>query len=311
MKRGRADSSLVPVPALLTRDAELRTGGTATGADRIRRFALVFSLALALTVAGRARAQVDPWEFEVYPSATEGRGTLELETDDAVITRGHSLGGEGTAQGTFPSQGMWFNQYEATYGLTDRIEMAAYLMMGAPRDHGYQYAGSAFRLRGRLFDPGVLPVDLGWYTELEFHKTPQFDDARAELELRPIIEKDLGSFSLVANPIFEKVLQGAGEHAGFEFGYAAGAYYRWTRRLSPGVELYGGSGLIDSPDPIPEQQHYLIPVIWGQLPFGIEYNFGAGFGLTRGSDRMLIKLNFELERFVGALFGPSASGWFF
>lgn len=281
-------------------------------AKRLRRFAWGLSLAIGLTVASRARAQVNPWEFEVYPYATEGRGTLELETDDAVITDGHSLGGEGTAKGTFPSQGMWYNQYEATYGLTDRIEAAAYLMMAAPRDHGYQYAGSAFRLRGRLFDPGVLPVDLGWYTELEFHKTPQFDDARTEFELRPIIEKDLGSFSLVADPIFEKVLQGAGQHAGFEFGYAAGAYYRATRRLSPGVELYGGVGLIDSPAPIREQQHYIVPVIWGELPFGIEYSFGAGFGLTHGSDRTLIKFNISFERFVGALFGPSSpSGRFF
>lgn len=277
---------------------------------RTRRLAWALSIVMGLSVASRARAQVDPWEFATYPYATEGRGTLELETDNAVITDGHPVGGEGTAAGVFPSQSMWYNQYEATYGLTDRIEAAAYLMMAAPRDEGYQYAGSAFRLRGRLFDAGVLPVDLGWYAELEFHRTPGFDDARTELELRPIIEKDLGSLSFVADPIFEKVLRGAGQHAGFEFGYVAAAYYRRTRSLSPGLELYGGTGLIDSPDPIREQQHYIVPVIWGELPFGIEYSFGPGFGLTRGSDRVLIKLNVSLERFVGDLFGPSSSsGW--
>ena len=53
----------------------------------------------------------------------------ELETDNAVIANGHSAGGEGTAAGTFRSQGMWYNQYELTYGLTDRIEAAAYLNM--------------------------------------------------------------------------------------------------------------------------------------------------------------------------------------
>lgn len=273
---------------------------------RQRRITWALSFVVGLTVAAHAWAQVDPWEFEVYPYATEGRGTLEVETDNAVVTEGHSFGGEGTAAGTFPSQGMWYNQYEATYGLTDRIEAAAYLMMAVPQDHAYQYAGSAFRLRGRLFDPGVLPVDLGWYAEVEFHKAPQFDDARTEFELRPIIEKDLGSFSFVADPIFEKVLHGAGEHAGFEFGYAAAAYYRATRRWSPGIELYGGAGLIASPDPIAEQQHYIVPVIWGELPYGIEYSFGAGFGLTHGSDPVLIKLNISFERFVGALFGPSS-----
>ena len=45
---------------------------------------------------------------------------------------------------------------------------------------------------------------------------------------------------------------------------------------------------------------------------GIEYNVGSGFGLTRGSDHGIMKFNIELERFVGAIFGPSSdSGWFF
>ena len=96
----------------------------------------------------------------------------------------------------FASQGMWYNQYELTYGLTDRIEAAAYLNMAQPSGHGYWYAGSKYRLRGHLFDEETLPVNLGWYVELEWHKTPQFDDDELELELRPIIEKDIGRFSL-------------------------------------------------------------------------------------------------------------------
>jgi hypothetical protein len=265
-----------------------------------------------LLCASPVRAQVDPWEFEVYPYASEPRGMMELETDNAFIVHGHREAGGGTSAGTFASEHMWYNQYELTYGLTDRIEAAAYLMMARPAGSGYGYAGSKLRLRGRLFDPGVLPVDLGWYAELEWHKTPQFDDAQVELELRPILEKDFGRFSLVAEPKFEKVLEGEGSHEGFEFGYVAGASYRWTRRLSPGLEFYGGIGLITHADPLTEQQHYIVPVLWGELPHGIEYSLGPGFGLTRGSDRVFIKLNVELERFIGAVFGPSpASGWLF
>jgi hypothetical protein len=277
------------------------------------RVVLIAALMLIpLLCVRRASAQVDPWEFEVYPYLTESRGTVELETDNAVIANGHSQGGEGTAAGNFRSQGMWYNQYELTYGFTDRIEAALYLLMASPSGHGYWYAGSEYRLRGRLFDSSVLPVDLGWYAELEWHKTPQFDNADIELELRPIVEKDLGRFSLIANPIFEKVLKGVGIHEGFEFGYSTAVYYRWTRYLSPGLEFYGGVGLIDDTDPLSEQQHYIFPVAWGELPHGIEYNLGPGFGLTRGSDRVFVKFNLELERFVGAIFGPSSeNGWFF
>jgi len=257
-------------------------------------------------------AQVDPWEFEVYPYATTPRGMGELETTNAVVAKGHDEGGEGTAKGTFPSQGIWYNAYEFTYGFTDRIEAAAYLTMARPSGHAFERAGEKFRLRGRLFDQDVLPVNLGWYAELECHRTPQFDDASRELELRTIIEKDLGAVTIRANPKFEKVLGGAGKNQGFEFGYAAGVYYRWTRHFSPGLEFYGGMGLIDAPDPVAEQQHYVCPVVWGELPHGIEYNFGIGYGLTRGSDRLFLKFNLELERFVGAIFqGSSARGWFF
>jgi hypothetical protein len=269
-------------------------------------------LSLPLLCSSRAAAQIDPWEFEVYPYATESRGVAELETDNAVVANGHSQGGNGTAAGTFRSQGMWYSGNELTYGLTDRIETAAYLSFAQPSGHGFWWAGDKLRLRGRLFDEDVLPVNLGWYVELEWHKTPQFDDADLELELKPIIEKDFGRVSLILNPVFEKPLYGRGHDQGFEFGYRNGAYYRLTRYFSPGVEFYGGVGLIDDNDPLSEQQHYIFPVVWGELPHGIEYNVGPGFGLTGGSDRVIVKFNFEVERFIGSLFGPSSEkSWFF
>jgi hypothetical protein len=268
---------------------------------------------IAIFAPRHAAAQVDPWEFEVYPYATEGRGVAEIESDNAVIANGHSQAGNGTSVGEFASHAMWYNQCELTYGLTDRIEAAAYLDLARPNGHGFQYAGSKYRLRGRFFDQDTLPVDLGWYIELEWHRTPEFDDSALELELRPIIEKDLGRFSLVLNPKFEKaVFVGPNRNKGFEFGYAAGIYYRWMRYLSPAVEFYGALGNIDDSDPLYAQQHYIFPAIWGELPHGIEYSVGPGFGLTRGSDRVVVKFNLELERFVGALFGASSdTGWFF
>ena len=270
-------------------------------------------LTLPLVWVTRAAAQLDPYEFEVYPYATEGRGMIEIESDNAVVANGHSQPGVGTASAaTYRSQGMWYSGEELTYGLTDRIEAAAYVTFAQPNGHGFWWAGNKLRLRGRLFDENVLPVNLGWYAELEWHKTPQFDDADLELELKPIIEKDFGRLSLILNPVFEKPLYGRGHDQGFEFGYRNGAYYRWLRYLSPGVEFYGGIGLIDDSDPLTDQQHYIFPVLWGELPHGIEYNVGPGFGLTSGSDHVIMKFNIELERFVGAIFGPtSETGWFF
>jgi hypothetical protein len=279
---------------------------------RISLVLIGFLLSLSSPYALRAAAQVDPWEFEVYPYATAPRGMIELETDNAVIANGHRQGPNGTAKGIFPSQGTWFNGNELTYGLTDRIEAAAYLNFAEPSGHGLWWTGDKLRLRGRLFDEETLPVNLGWYIELEWHKTPQFDDADLELELKPIIEKDFGRLSVILNPIFEKPLYGRGHHQGFEFGYRNGVYYRGRRGLSPGIEFFGGIGLIDDTHPLAGQQHYIFQVICGELRNGIEYNLGPGFGLTRGSDHVIVKFNLELEEFLGALLGPSSdSSWFF
>jgi hypothetical protein len=269
-------------------------------------------LAFSLMPSQVSLAQIDPWEFEVYPYSTTSRGTLEIETNNAVIANGHSTGQDGTAAGTFKSQAMWYNQYEFTYGFTDRLEAAVYLELAHPSASQFWYAGSKYRVRGRLLDESELPVDLGWYAELEWHKTPQFDESDLELELRPIAEKDIGRWSIIVNPIFEKSLLGAGHNQGFEFGYRAALDYAWMPYLSPGLEFYGGIGLIDDSDPLERQQHYIFPVMWGHLPYGTEYNLGPGFGLTRGSDHVLVKFNFELERFVGALLGPSPdNAWFY
>ena len=263
---------------------------------------IVFAAAL-LAIAVNASAQVDPFEFEVYPYQTVGKGVVELESLNSFVPSGHNHGGNGTSAGDFASQAMYRTALEITYGLSDHVEAAAYLNLAHPNGESFQYAGSKFRLRGSLFEQGEMPVDLGWYLELEWHRTPQFDDNQVELELKPIIEKDFRRFELDLNPIFEKaVFVGPNKNKGFEFGYAAGIYYNFLREISPGLEFYGGIGLIDDNDPLHAQQHYIFPVLKGALPGGIEYSVGPGIGLTRGSDRVITKVNIEFEHFVGSLF---------
>jgi hypothetical protein len=264
--------------------------------------ALLCCAAGILIAASAARAQVDPFEFEVYPYQTEGRGMVELESLNSFVPKGHSTGEDGTSSGNFASNDMYRTSFELTYGLTDKVEAAAYLSLAHPNGASLQYAGSKFRLRGSLFEQDELPLNLGWYAELEWHRVQQFETNQLELELRPIIEKDWGRFDFDVDPVFERsIFVGPDKNKGFEFGYAAGVYYRALRELSPGLEFYGALGLIDDNDPLDRQQHYIFPVLWGELPGGFEYNFGAGFGLTRGSDQVITKLNIECERFLGVL----------
>jgi hypothetical protein len=251
---------------------------------------------------GAARAQVDAFEFEAYSAKTIGAGTVELEWLNNFVPKGHSRGGVGTARGDYASNLMYRTALELTYGLTDKLEAAAYVDLARPNGASFQYAGSKYRLRGSLFDRDELPVNLGWQVELEWHRIRQFDGNQLELEFKPIIDKEFGPVEIDLNPLFEKaIFIGQDKNRGFEFGYSAGLYYNWIPDFSFGLELYGGIGLIDDNDPLHEQQHYVFPVIRGEV-MGVEFNLGPGIGLTRGSDQVITKVNLEFDHFVGALF---------
>jgi hypothetical protein len=184
--------------------------------------------------------------------------------------------------------------------------------MAQPSGHGYWYAGSKYSLRGRLFD-GTLPVNLGWYVELEWRKTPQFDQNELQLNTRPIVGKEVGRWSMVLNPRFDKaILTGARQEQGFRV---------WIRcrhiLLLVRVSLARGGILrrhrIDRrSEPLHTQQHYVFLLLRSELPSRVEYNIGPGFGMARGSNHLIMKFNFGVERFLGAVFGPSANGisWF-
>src|ERR1700723_1543555 len=99
--------------------------------------AIVLATALLL-IAANASAQVDPFEFEVYPYQTVGHGMVELESLNSFVPSGHNHGGDGTSAGDFASQAMYRTAFELTYGLTDHVEAAAYLNLARPNAESFQ-----------------------------------------------------------------------------------------------------------------------------------------------------------------------------
>jgi hypothetical protein len=113
---------------------------------------------------------------------------MELESLNSIVANGHSEGDSGTSSGNFPSEHMYRTAFELTYGFTDKFEAAAYLNLAKPNGHDLQYAGSKYRIRGSLF----VRESSRWTsatTSSSNGTRRQFDDS--ELELKPIIEKDL------------------------------------------------------------------------------------------------------------------------
>jgi hypothetical protein len=251
----------------------------------IMRIVFVVTVVAGLLRATPASA-VNFFELEVYPATTEGKGLHEVESLTTFVANGRA-----EEEGEAPRHRLLRTSLEYNYGLTDRIDIAAYLDLQRPNGKEVEYAGSRLRGRGALWDKGRFPVDLGWYLEAE---VPHDTESDLELEFRPILSRDLGRFSFDLNPIFELPTVSE-ERRTLEFNYGARLYYRLSRDFVPGVEFFGGIGQIRAIDASRAQEHYVFPVLYGRLARGLKFVIGPGFGLTRGSDPVILKLGAEYE----------------
>ena len=250
----------------------------------------LFALTVVTLLTSPAAA-LNFFELEVYPATTEGKGLHEVESHVNYVPVGRTPSEEEVSGEEFRRQGLFRQSIEYNYGLTDKIDAAAYLDLAWPNGEAPQYAGNRFRLRGALFDQGRFPVDLGWYFEAE---VPQNDAAKLELEFRPIVSYDIGRLSLDLNPSFEIPVV-ANETRTFEFNYGARLRYRASLRFQPAIEFFGGIGQIRHVDPSQEQEHYVSPMLYARIAAGLYASAGMMFGLTRASDPVVLRFAVEYE----------------
>ena len=255
------------------------------------RTAVPLFVGAALVLAARPASALNFFELEVYPATTEGRGVHEIESLDTFVANGRVASDE-EREGEEPRRHRLLRtSLEYNYGLTDKIDLAAYLDLTRPNGKDVEYAGSRFRVRGGLWEKGRYWLDLGWYFEAE---VPHDAESDLELEFRPIVSRDFGRFSVDLDPSFELPTVSE-ERRTLEFNYAARLYYRLSRLLQPGVEFFGGIGQIRDVDPSREQEHYVFPMVYGRLFRRLRFGVGPGFGLTRASDPVILKLHVEYE----------------
>ena len=232
----------------------------------------------------RAGAQ-DLFEIQVYPYATVAPRHTMFEFHLNTFP----VGTKDAEGGAYPNHRQSHFTLEVTHGLAQYWEVGAYLVTAYVPDVGYRFAGTRLRPRFRLPEGWGIPFRLGLSTEFGFNKH-QFEPNTVTLELRPIIEKEVGKLYFSANPTFSKALRGPDSRRGFEFEPAVKVSWHLTKLLEPGLEYYAGTGSLTSSDPLPLQRHMIVPTLDLNVSDDWEFNFGIGRGLTGVSQHWVVKM---------------------
>jgi hypothetical protein len=250
-----------------------------------RPLAALCLLTVSGAVAARPAAAQENFEIQVYGSETMAPGTTMIELHSNVAAQGTTK----TTDHVLRTEGAFHETLELTHGWTPWFETGFYVFTSIQPDTTWEWVGSHIRPRVRAPESWELPVGLSLSAEVGYQRRAFSPDAWS-LELRPIIDRQLGAWYVALNPTLERAIQGEGTKNGFEFSPAAKVSYSVTPKVAVGLEYYGALGPVTHFDRRRDQQHQLFPVIDLDLGPKWEFNLGVGFGLTPSTDRLIVKM---------------------
>jgi hypothetical protein len=133
------------------------------------------------------------------------------------------------------------------------------------------------------------PVNLSLSLEFGYQRAKYSPDTWT-LEIRPIIDKQMGRWYLSFNPTVDRSFHGPGVTSGVVFSPNFKVGYDITKKVNMGLEYYGSLGPITGFDQIRDQQQQIVPAIDLNLGKSWEFNAGIGIGVTQATDHLLVKM---------------------
>ena len=256
-----------------------------------------------------AHGQESPY-FVTYSHHLEEPGNLEIA---AASTIGVPKGNE---------RAYFAPWIELEYGVLGRWTSELYLEGQSTAGQSSIFTGWRWEnrvrplLREHLFNP-VLYFEYEDINEADkiqkeiVGHAPDFSEPNSELrrehareiEGKLILSSQARDWNISENFIVEKNLS---HDEGVEFGYALGVSRPLANLASPqrcvfcrenfaaGLELYGGLGSTEQFG-FSDTAHYLAPVISWRLADNHSVHFSPAFGLTHGSERMLLRCSYSYE----------------
>jgi len=230
-----------------------------------------------------ARSQ-DNYEIQVYGSETVAPFNTMVELHSNYTIEGRKQ----VVDGVEPTNHALHETVEITQGLTPWSEVGFYIFTSSRSGQGVQWVGDHIRPRVRAPEGWHLPVGLSLSTEFGYQRAAYSEDTWT-LELRPIVDKQIGRWYFSVNPTFDRSFHGASEKTGFVFSPNVKVSYDFTKKITGGLEYYGSVGPLGKFDAVHDQQHQFFPAIDLNLSPKWEINFGIGVGPTAATDRLIFK----------------------
>jgi len=241
---------------------------------------LIFALGLAAPVAAQ-----DNYEIQVYGAELVPADVTMVELHSNFAVSGRRLESDGIK----PTNHAVHETLEITHGFSEWFECGFYLFTSGRAGDGFDIVGSHVRPRFSVPPRFHLPVGLSLSQEIGYQRRG-FAEATASWEVRPIIDQQLGRFYWTFNPALERALNGDPAGRRFEFASNAMVTYDVTRRVSAGLEYYGGFGPVADLQSWRSGAQQLFPAI--NINFGPDWEFNAavGVGLTDPAEPLLVKV---------------------
>ena len=245
--------------------------------------------AVVLLLPAAARAQ-DNYEIQVYGADTVAPHTTMLELHSNFTIDGSKAvpGSPYASDGTYPTNHAEHETVEITHGITNWSEVGFYIFTSASGQTGWQWVGDHIRPRVRVPDQWRWPVGASLSMEFGYQRA-RFSPDTWTLEIRPIIDKQIGRWYFAFNPAMDRSFHGPSVNQGLTFSPNVKVSYDFTKKITGGVEYYASYGSFTDFYSLHNQQQQFFPAIDLNVSPKWEINFGVGVGPTASTDHLIVK----------------------
>ncbi|WP_373055864.1 hypothetical protein [Zunongwangia sp. H14] len=223
--------------------------------------------------------------YRVYGWETLRRGWMEVMVWNKTIAES-DLSFERNGN-EYSRQGLFLHSAEIEYGITDKFTVGMYGDFRDSPDVSLSYYRFRAVARYSLFSKYKRFFNSALY--LEYYQPSKEVEEASELEMRFILQKDLGDFRINLNPAISKDISGEEVKDGLNGNFFGGIYWRRHYTIQLGAEYYGRHGELRDLAPSEEQEHVVFAVADLKFFKGFNWQLGAGTGLNAGSDDLILK----------------------